>query len=881
FFQVGPSNVIYSQIRFIQPNNEWFSLQRLKAVEAKLSATLESRLDDINSLKPGTLETVNGDVTMENVKVTYNLRKRTTLPRYVIQTRAPKKPRHVDESICKYNDYGGMFERKNVIRAELVVVIRRLTASELAKQLGLVHVRTNFTASPYCLSSHFESSTVAIPHLPHAVDAKNSCSTLMSTMTYSVPRSVSSLSMQTSRSSNFRELSNTNLIRSRPPAGERLAASAKSTVSFSSMRWSSCSRHVSSLCSVSACWPSNGRPQPSELEARKTKQRTMTQEGKYIRKGKAKQSGIARYSQRLLSPDQERTISHVDSLIRALLHPPPSPSLAKNSGKGERTGRSNRKKRNVGRRFSTFSRWLTQSEGWLLGGPVVFSSGFITKKGRYSWKLAHGSLHGRRSRRRRRPRQTSSAPGTDESNARAGSVALPKNSEFFSESSKFLPASVFLILSDLFENAEPYGPVRPRPRRRTASMSARCCSHTHQRHAAMRRHRAAVVTLWRASQARDAPPKAAYSRANDVRPALPIVTKALVLVRDHKAEKTKQHCESNILLLVKHTAHLINAIITVRREVASLRPPVETIEGCAKRVPSNTTPGHHCEDGMGTKNFPPPEGTEVMAEAVHTGRVAVEFDRTDYIPRRRGGTLSLGHGRSRRPEEKPKRREEYVPSSLASTTSGSRSSRGRYEEYVPEAVGSTSRRHQTTVDYVPTPKKEAAAFDAPTTTTSALPLSELPEAKYRSGSNANHESSSGRTNSILEQEIRTASEVKDLEERHIKYLFHKCLPDMAGIIKRKVESWRNADYHRGGKAKRSLTYKVYFSLFSGEQMNLISNLFIEEFVVRQRLSGDYLNQVLIPEFLIRVVSANKGLSHQESDALMESVPFDVFPIPLH
>ena len=81
----------------------------------------------------------------------------------------------------------------------------------------------------------------------------------------------------------------------------------------------------------------------------------------------------------------------------------------------------------------------------------------------------------------------------------------------------------------------------------------------------------------------------------------------------------------------------------------SLRPPVETIGGCAKRVPRNTTPGHHCEDGMGTKNLPPPEGTEVMAEAVHTGRVAVEFDRTDYIPRRRGQTLSLGHGRSRRP----------------------------------------------------------------------------------------------------------------------------------------------------------------------------------------------------------------------------------------
>lgn len=93
---------------------------------------------------------------------------------------------------------------------------------------------------------------------------------------------------------------------------------------------------------------------------------------------------------------------------------------------------------------------------------------------------------------------------------------------------------------------------------------------------------------------------------------------------------------------------------------------------------------------------------------------------------------------------------------MASTTSSSRSVRGRYEEYVPEAVGSASRRHQTTVDYVPTPKREAAAGDVPTTT-STLPLSEVPEARYRVGGNTNgNQESSGRSNSILDQEIRTA-----------------------------------------------------------------------------------------------------------------------------
>ena len=66
---------------------------------------------------------------------------------------------------------------------------------------------------------------------------------------------------------------------------------------------------------------------------------------------------------------------------------------------------------NVGRRFP---RRLTRSERWLLGGPVVFSSGSITKKGRYSWKLPHRSLHDRQSRTRRGHWQTPTAPGTED-----------------------------------------------------------------------------------------------------------------------------------------------------------------------------------------------------------------------------------------------------------------------------------------------------------------------------------------------------------------------------------------------------------------------------------------------------------------------------------
>lgn len=74
---------------------------------------------------------------------------------------------------------------------------------------------------------------------------------------------------------------------------------------------------------------------------------------------------------------------------------------------------------------------------------------------------------------------------------------------------------------------------------------------------------------------------------------------------------------------------------------------------------------------------------------------------------------------------------------------------------------------------------------------------------------------------------------------------------------------------------------MYFASFSDYQMSLISDLFMEEFVLRRRVSGDYLHQVLIPEFLIRVFTANKGTPHEESDRLMEQIPFNVFDIPLH
>lgn len=53
---------------------------------------------------------------------------------------------------------------------------------------------------------------------------------------------------------------------------------------------------------------------------------------------------------------------------------------------------------------------------------------------------------------------------------------------------------------------------------------------------------------------------------------------------------------------------------------------------------------------------------------------------------------------------------------------------------------------------------------------------------------------------------------------------------------------------------------------------------MEEFAQKE-VSGDYLNQVLMPEFMIRVYMANKGTTAEESDRLMAETRL-VHNIPL-
>ncbi|XP_029845679.2 zinc finger CCCH domain-containing protein 13 [Ixodes scapularis] len=926
FLQVGPSNVVFSQIRFIQPNNDWFSLQRLKAVEAKLSETLESRLEDINSLKPGALDTVNGDMTMENVKVTYNLRKRTALPRHVVQMQAPNKPRHVDGSICRYNDYGGTFVRKNVVRAELVVVIRRLTASELAKQLGV----SESQASQSTTSGYFrDEAATGRPTTPHE---KAAIRRLLNNKEQKKRQRVrSSSDSENIDSANELPKPDTRPQQKKPALGsasqqvpQRMSLARTVSPTRSSqpqvgavLSKAQVLRHEQpqSLASTSA-------PEvrtPSEDAKSKTKSardqgaKTLTSHGSH-----SSRSGSG-HSSRSSSLPRDREAKQT---LRADSRGPESEDLverqtterqAANRQTADRqtadrqtADRQTADRQTADRQTADRQTADRQTAERQTSRPKQTSEKQSTQRSKSSRDhkpSKHSKDDGRRPHKEnashghrhdsKREKSSHRDEGSSSKRRKGDHTAIKPKKE--SHSTKNVALKQLLTVcgigdSDSDSEAETLRKEDKMETVRTSPDSTQTTVETKAKRESMddfKEHRATTVAASKKSSASGKQKREAETLnrslfleldENEDPRSSPNVGSSAV------SEPSENFKLSAGVKSSASTGPSVESTLSAHQEYDPASPQVPQDPPKLRAVSYNPTP----VTSVAVEYTPTKAavGSSVLERKVaptvkedtyvpSTTRARVRLEGPSYVP---SAMTSLP-----KQEEKPKRREEYVPSSVASTTSSSRSVRGRYEEYVPEAVGSASRRHQTTVDYVPTPKREAATAsgDVPTTT-STLPLSEVPEARYRVGGNTNNtQESSGRSNSILDQEIRTASEVKDLEEKHLKYLFDKCLPEMDGIIRRKIESWRNADYHRGGKAKRSLTYKVYFSMFSSAQMNLISNLFIEEFVVRRRLSGDYLNQVLIPEFLIRVVSANKGTTHQESDELMASIPFELFNIPLH
>ncbi|XP_077505885.1 uncharacterized protein LOC144115387 [Amblyomma americanum] len=130
------------------------------------------------------------------------------------------------------------------------------------------------------------------------------------------------------------------------------------------------------------------------------------------------------------------------------------------------------------------------------------------------------------------------------------------------------------------------------------------------------------------------------------------------------------------------------------------------------------------------------------------------------------------------------------------------------------------------------------------------------------------ESTPSCTASSMEEEIQNLSSVKDLEERHIRHLFNKVSPVLDQIGRREVYSWRLETYIKGGRDKIALTHRVPIHKFSTKVTDQILYLFAYEFGKRRGFDGDIINQVFIPEFLVRIFMECQGTTFEESERLM-------------
>ncbi|KAH7941272.1 hypothetical protein HPB49_011527 [Dermacentor silvarum] len=747
FIQVGPSNALFSQIRFIQPNDDWLSIQRFKAIEVKLCNVLETKLPDVISLKPGALESVNGDLTL-----------------------------------------GGMFERKAVLKSELTVSIRRLTTSELAQQAKVQNSQTSQNNSPRGISSYFKPAAVPRPKTP---DEKAALKRLLDRREAKKRHLSSSDSESNSASENFEAHKSKRRDRklAPPTRGEmrkdsnKAEGDGKKFVSLSQP----VAAHLSGQAGVATTTTapissSREKEHKTRSEHKETRERSATSHSQKAEKESSKSSRSGKEKE----PAQEKSRHHRDKR-----NSPPK----KSSSHREEKSSSKRSHEQKGRE----------------------------QKSKQS-KMKQANI-----------KQLLTDCGIDDSDDSDAGAAQKKERD---ETSRRSPDS-------------------------TQQVDVRVVPHTSKSNTSKRESLDDFRSKKESSQAVPSGAKRQKQTEN-------VLSKSLFLEDDENSDESDDDKPRQETSCKSPTTEDDAPAIDVAKQAARSSPEMDSYEPTP--VARLATEAEEDEESVPSK----PAGASATSDEEVSKLTRTPPHRESYVPsyRRtptRPEALSYNPSSPRRQEEKRKKKDpafEYIPSSIG-PSSAAKPSRGRYEEYVPEAVNRSARHQQSTMEYIPTyiptPKREINS-DVSTTTYSSSPLSEVPETKNQPGNTFV-------PSSRVEREIRNARDVKDLEERHIRYLFEKSMPEMEGIIAGKIESWRRRDYYKGGKAKRMLTYQVFFSPFSDKQMSVITNLFMEEYI-QKGVNGDYLNQVLMPEFLIRVFMANKGTSAEESDRLMAETPFN-------
>lgn len=873
FLQVGSSKVVFSQLRFIQPNDDWFSLGRYKNVETKLSQVIESKLPEITSMKPGAMESVSGDLTVEDVKVTYNMRKRSNLPTFVIQARkdedwATKDTQ--DKSVGKFKDYGGMFERKSVLRSELVVSIRRLTASEMAQHTKVQNSQTS-RSSPRGISSYFQPAEVQRPKTP---EEKAALKRLLDRREAKKRHLSSSDSESNSASENLFEApkSKQHHDRKRPVLSNRDEKQKDSRVEAEPKRFTSLSQPAPEKNTRQATASREDRiaatqvsKPPSATTSRDKSSSARSDSGHHDRVDVRHKDDSNKSKASSSHRDKEKSKSHESTSNSA---------RSTSSREREHKSRSDQKDSRSKDVAASQSR-KTEKEP----SKPSRSDG----KERESSTKERSSKH--REKRHHSPpkesrREEKSSKGSSRERTSKAPADKPKESKVKTTNIKQLLTDCGIDDSDDDSNGEEVS--RKKMRKGQEEMSRRSPDSTQLvdviKPVAHSSKSSSVAALKRESledfNVGKETLRASSAAVKKQKPTAGTLCKSLFLEEDEDSDdndddKGKRRQPS------KSPATEDDAVATDAEKETAQRSPlvadmyeptpvVKLATDAEQRLPSKpvATNASGLDDEIIRLTRTPPLREPYAPSYRRTPTTSEAFSYNPSSPKQQ--------------DDRRKRKEtgfEYIPSSIglsSSSSSAAKPSRGRYEEYVPEAINRSARHHQSTVDYVPTyiptPKKEMSTDVSTTTTTRTSPslASEAPESsRPRSGMSLSRQAASK-----LEQEIRDTRNIKDLDKRHIEYLFIKNLPDLDGIIRRKVKSWRSSKYRKGGKEKRLLTFQVYTSPFLDSQMDFITKLFTEEFLLSRTVDGDYLNQVLIPEFLIRVFMANKGTTHEESDRLM-------------
>uniref|UniRef100_L7LXP6 Uncharacterized protein n=1 Tax=Rhipicephalus pulchellus TaxID=72859 RepID=L7LXP6_RHIPC len=685
------------------------------------------------------------------------MKKRAGLPPFVMVARKDdakweaRKAKHVDESICKFKDYGGMFERKAVLKSELTVSIRRLTTSELAQQAKVQNSQTMQNTTPRGISGYFKPASTPRPKTP---EEKTALKRLLDRREAKKRHISSSDSESNSASENFEARKSKRLDRKLAPPPRNETPKDTSRTEGDSKKFVSLSQPVPEKRIPHQDATQQDEDRVSATQVSKPTTAAVSRGGSpSVRSGWSRHHDQHRADATLKDADKPKTSLHRGEKEKAKSHDPP-PAAAASSSRGGGGSSSSREKEHKTRTEHKESRERSTAASHSHKVEKESSSSKPSRSGKDKESVQEKSRHHRdKHDKHSSSKKTSTSHRQDKSSSSKGSSHTQKDREK-SKQSKVKQANIKQLLTDCGIDDSDSDVETPAPKKACDETSRRSPDSTQQ--VDVRVHASRSNSAKRESlddfQNKKEPSQAVSSGAKRLKQAENVLSKSLFVEDEENSDESDSDKPG--------------------REIAAKSPATEddapTGDAAKQSVRSSpemdayepTPVVRPLTDAEDEESGPSKQAGVVVTSDEEVSKLTRTPPRREtYVPsyRRtptRPEALSYNPSSPKRQEEKRRRRDppvEYIPSSIG-TTGAAKPSRGRYEEYVPEAVNRSARHQQSTMEYIPTyiptPKREISS-DVSTTTYSPQPLSEVPETKNQPGN-------SFVPSSRVEREIRNA-----------------------------------------------------------------------------------------------------------------------------